>query len=566
MTSDPKFAQACSLHKVGDLSGAILLYQQLWHSSSHVQAAINVAAIYRQQSNHTQAIYYLTEVLKTEPLNGAAWGNLANNYMDNGLSTSAIPCYIKAISLGIVNDDIIQSLINAFRNEKLYIFAFHLSIATLKAGFIESGFQILEILALIKDTNGAPDSHLSSLVAQLISELQPAIGDNGFRSIQRSLYMASSLLSLNYKEDAKLYTQRAEQIPVEPHYLSKKAEYVNNIRWNLANKLLQSANFDSGWSFYDAGLKVKAEGKQRYQRSLFKPFSSKQISLWRGEDLSNKRILVLGEQGIGDTMMFTILLTTLLRKWQVQITFVPGDRLVPIYNRSFGSKLRIFKCSEILREDPSLFDYMTPIGSIMQYIWDQETMPYLKTPLLLADLGMTNKLRNRYKLNSARPTIGISWRGGGGKQKRVSAKSIELTELLRPLLQTEANFISLQYGNSIDYVRAAEQQLNTSIIYDTTVDPLKDMDLWLSQVSLCDIVVSVANTTVHGSGGLGIPTLCLVGHNYDWRWVDPELHHPNSYWYSSIEAIFKSDSNTWRHELAYISKRVHDMLDLPPSH
>ena len=45
------------------------------------------------------------------------------------------------------------------------------------------------------------------------------------------------------------------------------------------------------------------------------------------------------------------------------------------------------------------------------------------------------------------------------------------------------------------------------VIDDEDINALKDMDKWLSQVAACDGVVSVANTTIHGSGGLNIPTL-----------------------------------------------------------
>ena len=51
------------------------------------------------------------------------------------------------------------------------------------------------------------------------------------------------------------------------------------------------------------------------------------------------------------------------------------------------------------------------------------------------------------------------------------------------------------------------------------------MDLWLSQVNACDAVLSIANTTIHGSGGLNISTMCLLSVYSDWRWlIDPEVN------------------------------------------
>ena len=66
-----------------------------------------------------------------------------------------------------------------------------------------------------------------------------------------------------------------------------------------------------------------------------------------------------------------------------------------------------------------------------------------------------------------------------------------------------------------------------NIIHDEEVDPIKDMHTWLAQVGAMDYVLSIANTTVHGSGGLGIPTLCLVSNDSDWRWIDPSIYKGN---------------------------------------
>ena len=58
-----------------------------------------------------------------------------------------------------------------------------------------------------------------------------------------------------------------------------------------------------------------------------------------------------------------------------------------------------------------------------------------------------------------------------------------------------------------------------------------------------DFVISIANTTVHGSGGLGVPTMCLVGTNSDWRWVDKI--YAGNYWYESVDATYQSEDGRW---------------------
>ena len=68
------------------------------------------------------------------------------------------------------------------------------------------------------------------------------------------------------------------------------------------------------------------------------------------------------------------------------------------------------------------------------------------------------------------------------------------------------------------------------------------MDEWLSQVDCCDAVISVANTTIHGSGGLKKPTLCLQSRNTDWRWIDGL---DCSYWYQSVDALSQKKDGSW---------------------
>ena len=81
-------------------------------------------------------------------------------------------------------------------------------------------------------------------------------------------------------------------------------------------------------------------------------------------------------------------------------------------------------------------------------------------------------------------------------------------------------------------------------MHDKSIDALRDMDGWLSQVAAMDAVVSIANTTIHGAGGLGIPTLCLVSRQSDWRWIEPSIYQ-GCYWYPSVQAAYQSDQGEW---------------------
>ena len=100
---------------------------------------------------------------------------------------------------------------------------------------------------------------------------------------------------------------------------------------------------------------------------------------------------------------------------------------------------------------------------------------------------------------------------------------------------------------------------NTRIINDNSINPLRDMDKWLSQVDAMDYVISVANTTIHGAGGLGKPTFCLVSNRADWRWIDPDVHD-DCYWYKSVNAGFQGRHETWEPTVNKANIWLSDML------
>ena len=97
----------------------------------------------------------------------------------------------------------------------------------------------------------------------------------------------------------------------------------------------KSPIFSDGWRLFEFGLRTKAAGPQKWQRAMPKPFTNEQCTVWRGEKLSNKRLLLLEEQAIGDVMQFMTLVPDLLKEAR-HIGILINNRLVEVYRRSFA--------------------------------------------------------------------------------------------------------------------------------------------------------------------------------------------------------------------------------------
>lgn len=333
----------------------------------------------------------------------------------------------------------------------------------------------------------------------------------------------------------------------------KAQKVFNDNSWNFSCLKLNLADFD-GWRLFDYGLLASASGKQCWQRALTKPFSDQEIQIWRGESLLNKHMLLLEEQAVGDVMMFMTCIPDLLAGLD-RLGIYLSKRLAPIYRRTFKDLIDRGRLSIYTKQDlidgtfaASDFDYQSALGSIVQYLYTSFDQLAQSDLNILPDQHLSGKLRSDYLGPSqlASPKIllvGVSWRGGGSP-KRAKEKSFDI-DLFASIMSSSTNikYVSLQYGDSSSQCESWVKN-GIDIVYDPSINALKDMDSWLSQVDACDAILSVANTTIHGAGGLNKPTLCLLSQQCDWRWFyDSRIKR--SYWYPSVGIAKQTADGDW---------------------
>ncbi|MEW5727197.1 MAG: tetratricopeptide repeat protein, partial [Pseudomonadota bacterium] len=95
------------------------------------------------------------------------------------------------------------------------------------------------------------------------------------------------------------------------------------IRHNLANALLVAGDYERGWPEF--------EWRRRLAR-----FTGHQPDTqeWRGEDLAGKTLLILGEQGFGDTIQF-IRYAPLCRRSGAKVVIAVRPQLIRLFQTSF---------------------------------------------------------------------------------------------------------------------------------------------------------------------------------------------------------------------------------------
>ena len=123
-------------------------------------------------------------------------------------------------------------------------------------------------------------------------------------------------------------------------------------------------------------------------------------------------------------------------------------------------------------------------------------------------------------------------------------------------------FDSLQYGDVTENHVKELQSVGASVLVDKQINALKNMDQWLAQVDACDAVLSVANTTIHGAGGLLKPTMCLLSQDSDWRWLK-NSSVTRSYWYPSVGMARQDEDRDWRNAFSKVRQWLSQSAPFP---
>jgi tetratricopeptide (TPR) repeat protein len=341
------------------------------------------------------------------------------------------------------------------------------------------------------------------------------------------------------------------------HYhtaLELKPDYVAaGFRESLAQ--LVSGDFTAGWRNYERRWHSKDHGTP--MRGYAEP-------LWSGEKLAScERLLIWGEQGVGDEVMFAGIIPDVIRTG-TRCVLDCDARLKPLFARSFPEIEVVSGPSDgNAAEGMSHGSEMNiaahlPCGSLPGLFRPTEAVFAATTsPYLFADAAERDRFRARYSGAGKQTLIGVAWHTSNRKTGRL--RSIDLS-LFAPLFaRPDIRWISLQYGNH-DELESQAAAAGAPVLIDRTVDQLANIDTFAAQIAALDMVVTIDNSTAHLAGALGIPTLVLLPFAPDWRWL---LARDDSPWYPTVRLFRQPKRGDWRAVVQEVNSRlVNDLVSV----
>lgn len=305
--------------------------------------------------------------------------------------------------------------------------------------------------------------------------------------------------------------------------------------WNKSLLLLEQGKYEQGFLEYDFGL-CCAERPV----ALYNP----QVPMWEGQ--KGKRVVVYGEQGIGDEILFASCIEDLIRDSK-EVIIDGHPRLVDTYKRSFpGLKVYGKRKSNIRPEWPEKVDYMVPMGSLLRYYRMDGKFP--RKPYLKADPEKVAQIRKDLEELGPGPYIGIGWKGGA-KKTRVDLRSTKLKDWL-PVVDNDATFVSLQYTEEAQGKLERWSQEHKPIHYHEAARS-KNYDDALALVEALDLVISVNSAIVHASGALGKECWTLTPRKKAWRYYDNGSG--KMAFYDSV-TLYQNKQDDWANVMQRVSK------------
>jgi tetratricopeptide (TPR) repeat protein len=306
--------------------------------------------------------------------------------------------------------------------------------------------------------------------------------------------------------------------------------------FNLGFALLKQGQLGEGWDEYEWRLQI--ETRERWGvRDFPQP-------LWKGENLAGKSLLVWGEQGVGDEILFAGMVPDLAAAG-AEVTVDCDKRLMALFERSFDGVRCIGKKNPPLAEALSPdFDFQIPSGSLSRWLRrDFESFPG-RASYLAADSLKTSALRDKY--GSGNLLIGIAWHSKNKREglsmREAPNKSMALADL-SPLAAIDGlTFVDLQYGDTVTERAAFADQTGVTVIHDADVDQMADLDAFAAQVAAMDLIISISNTTVHFAGALGVPCWVLLNTMPLHCWMRGREDSP---WYPSLKLFRQQRDGDW---------------------
>jgi len=520
------FELAGILYSEGKTKEAIKYYEKsIELSPSCSQAYFNTALCFIQTKETEKAITHLKKAIELNPSYTRAYRQLGILLHNHKRDSEAIQYFKKALQIQPDSFSIMLLLGKALKNmDKLPE-----AIQYFRQALEKNPNNLSAILEVANSMN---------MLCTDEESLEEAI-----ELYKKALNIDPSLNSVRYNiaYTLKRIGKIDEALPYYNEVLKINPEYAQ-ARFSRALAFLTLGDFDSGWKEY--------EWRWQAYRETPKKFSE---PIWDGSNPAGKRILLIAEQGLGDTFQFiryaqilkNLGATVIVQTQKPLATLLPLcdyiDEVVPR-----GAPLPQFDCYSYLMTMPLILK--TNVNTV------PDNIPYISADPNLIQLW-------KEKLSSDKNfKIGICWQGNQSYRTQalkhaVSAKSMHVGQF-KPLAEIPGvSLYCLQKMSGEEQLNEIDFKVHTfGDDFDKSHGRFMDTAAIIKNL---DLVVSVDTSICHLSAALGTKVWTILPKPADWRWM---LEITSTPWYPNMTLFRQTKIGDWKSIMQQIANKLSTAL------
>ena len=312
-------------------------------------------------------------------------------------------------------------------------------------------------------------------------------------------------------------------------------------RRNRSYIWLARGDFERGWSEYEWRLKCL---KLRLVRV--------KSPRWTGDDLDGRTILLVSEQGLGDTLHF-IRYAPLVKQRGGRVLVACPEPLIRLVARCPGVDQVVDWMSQLPDSDCHVYLLSLPaiLGTTLATVPCE--VPYLSVdartlatwrPVVARALGA---ISGGAADNSESPArvfkIGMVWQGNPANTND-RWRSFPLTYFAHLARLPGVRLISLQKRDGTDQLAKLAGRFPVAELGhgDTDGEDRRDFLDTAAVISQLDLVIAPETSVAHLAGSLGVRVWVALPFVSDWRWL---LDRKDSPWYPTMRLFRQAKPGEW---------------------
>ena len=545
-----------ALKELGDLDDAIASYNTaLQLKPNYPDAHNNLGNALKQKGDLTAAVASYNTAIKLNPSDPDAHNNLSIALQEKGDLDAAIASYNTALQLK-PNDPKTHNNLGIALQEKGHHNAAIASYNTalqLKPNDPKTHNNLGIALKEQGDLNAAIASYNNALQLKPNDpEIHFNLGIAFMGRDELELAISSYNKALRLKP---IYTEAHNNLGIALH---EKADLIAAIasydkalglkpndpdaHWNSSAARLLGGNYKKGWEQY--------EWRAKKQNSNSKPHAQPKCCMWDGSKIDrNTDILLVSEQGLGDTLQF-MRYAFALREQGASVSICAQAKLNSLIRESGidPSPLTPQEANKVSNGK------WIPLLSVPRHLGVNPENPIITRPYIKT----TDEFIDKWKVilsTEHRPIVGINWQGNPKAEKaELRGRSLAL-EVFSPITDSsQISLLSLQKG-------FGSEQLETCSFKDRFVscqDQVNDTWDFLETAAIianCDLVITSDTSVAHLAGGMGKSTWLLLKKVPEWRWG---LEGDTTFWYPSMRLFRQTERGNWVEVIERVAEALQD--------